>query len=123
MPDKRQKKPPETLEALSQFDFHARIAETRGVALVTFTAPGCGGCRHLRTVMRQVRELRPGWSIFEIDAQRDQALTHEFEVFHLPSVILFFDGRFHCALEAEARPASIVETVRIALRQPALEAP
>lgn len=111
------------LPALSQFDFHARLSETAGTTLVMFSSPDCGGCRHLRQVLREVHRLEPRWQLFEVDAQRDQALTHEFEVFHLPTIFLFRDGEFHCQLEAEARPAAIVAATRSALQRPPEEAP
>ena len=109
--------------ALSQFDFHARLADTAGPALILFTAAGCGGCRHLRRVLREVQRREPAWRVYEVDAERDAALTNEFEVFHLPTVFLFSNGDFHCQLEAEARPAAIISATRSALQQTAQEAP
>jgi len=112
-----------TLPSLDQYDFHPRIANMTGTVLVMFTSPDCGGCRHLRQVFQEVRRREPGWQIFEVDAQRDPALTSEFEVFHLPTVFLFEDGVFHCQLEAEARTESIISATRNALQRPAREAP
>ena len=123
MSEPRPTSTPTALPALTQFDFHGRLAELSGPSLVMFSSPGCGGCRHLRRVMHEVCGLEPDWHVFEVDAQRDQALTNEFEVFHLPTVFLFNDGEFHCELQAEARPTAIVEAAREALRRPAGEAP
>ena len=114
---------PTELPQLDQFDFHRRLDTMTGTALIMFSSPDCGGCRHLRQVLRSVRKLRPDWRVFEVDAQRDQALTHEFEVFHLPTIFVFNDGAYHCELKAEARPTEIVESTLSALRQPAEEAP
>ena len=123
MPDSHPIEDATTLPALSQFDFHTRMAEFQGTTLVAFTSPGCGACRHLRLVLQQLRRHEPGWRVFEIDAQREQALTNEFEVFHLPTIFLFLDGQYHCQLRAEARPDSIVSATHAALQQPAEEAP
>ena len=111
------------LPRLDQFDFHPRLATMTGTTLVMFTSPDCGGCRHLRRVFQEVRRREPGWHVFEVDAQRDPALSNEFEVFHLPTVFLFQDGAFHCQLKAEARTAAIISSARFALQQPAEEAP
>lgn len=108
---------------LDQFDFHHRLNDSAGVAIVMFGAAGCGGCRHLRRVLQEVAGRRPDWRLFEVDAHRDAALCNEFEVFHLPSMFLFLDGAFHCALHAEARPAAIVAATEAALAAPAEEAP
>lgn len=109
--------------ALSQFDFHARLADGAGPALILFTAAGCGSCRHLRGVLREVRRREPAWRIYEVDAERDAALTNEFEVFHLPTVFLFNDGNFHCQLQAEAGPSAIISATRSALQQAPQDAP
>jgi thioredoxin-like negative regulator of GroEL len=108
---------------LDQYDFHQRLAIMTGTALIMFTSPDCGSCRHLRQVLREVLRREPGWQVFEVDAQRDSALTNEFEVFHLPTVFLFKDGIFQRQLEAEARTESIITATRRALQQPAMEAP
>ncbi len=123
MTDEYQEATDPNLPQLDQFDFHRRTRDMTGPALIVFSSPDCGGCRHLRRVMQEVRRQEPGWGVFEVDAQRDAGLTSEFEVFHLPTVFLFNNGRFHCQLEAEARPAAIISTTRDALRQPPREAP
>ena len=123
MTDRHQEAMASPLPKLDQFDFHARLADTTGTALIMFTSPDCGGCRHLHRVLQEVRRKEPGWQVFEVDAQRDPALSNEFEVFHLPTVFVFHDGVFHCQLEAESSTASIISTTRSALRQPAAEAP
>jgi thioredoxin-like negative regulator of GroEL len=123
MSDLRDKPALAALPALNQFDFHERLAGLAGPSLIMFSSPDCGGCRHLRRVLQEVHRLEPHWHVFEVDAQRDQALTYEFEVFHLPTVFLFNDGDFHCELQAEARPAAIVEAALEALGRPAEEAP
>lgn len=111
------------LPTLDQFEFHSRLGASSGPALVMFTSPDCGGCRHLRGVLLEVRRQHPEWGYFEVDAQRDQALSNEFEVFHLPTVFLFSAGQFHCRLDAEARPSAIIAATHAALQQPAEEAP
>lgn len=111
------------LTPLSQFEFHPRIEATPGPALVMFGSVGCGGCRHLRRILREVAAARPAWQLFEVDAQVDAALCSEFEVFHLPTLFLFDRGRFHCELHAEARPQAIVDAAELALLGPAEEAP
>ena len=111
------------LPRLDQFDFHHRMEALTGTSLVMFSSPDCGGCRYLRQVLRAVRRRRPDWRVFEVDAQRDQALTHEFEVFHLPTLFLFHNGAYHCELQAEANPTDIVAATQEALNRVAEEAP
>ncbi len=112
-----------SLPKIDQFDFHRRLAETPGIGLIMFASPGCGGCRHLRHVLHQVQTEQPHWQLYEVDAQQDPGLVHEFEVFHLPTLLLFQNGEFHCQLSAEARPAAIIAATLEALGRPAEEAP
>ena len=111
------------LSTLDQFDFHHRLANQTGLALVMFTAPGCGACRHLRGVLDEVGRQRPEWRLFDVDVQRDQALAHEFELFHLPTLFVYSAGTFHCRLDSEAQPAAIIAATEAALASPAGEAP
>ena len=111
------------LPRLEQFGFHQHLAATGGTALIMFSSPDCGSCRHLRRVLHEVQSRQPLWRLFEVDAQRDPGLANEFEVFHLPTIFVFQDGEFHCQLAAEARTEAIVSATLAALRQPATEAP
>lgn len=99
------------------------MAATTGTVLVVFTAAGCGGCRHIRQVLREVRRRQPDWAVYEIDAQHEAGLNSEFEVFHLPTIFLFYQGQFHCQLETEARPSAVVQATLAALHLAPGEAP
>ena len=84
--------------SLSQFDFHHTLAQTEGVSLVYFTAPGCGACRQLKQILESHPQEFALLNIFEVDAQQDMALTREFDVFHLPAMFLFRDGHYHAPI-------------------------
>ena len=104
---------------LSQFDFHHTLADHAGSAVVVFSNPGCGACRHLLRVLAGMPEL----TVYTVDAQRDPGLVREFEVFHLPALFLYRDGVFHCQLHSPAEPARIRAAMHAALALPAEEAP
>ncbi|AOU97183.1 thioredoxin [Acidihalobacter yilgarnensis] len=108
---------------LTQFDFHHRLAEVPGTALVLFTAPGCGACRRMHTVLAALAPHHPDWRVFEVDAGQDLALTREFEVFHLPGLFLYRNGHYHAALETEAVPARVEAAVRLSSARPSEEMP
>jgi hypothetical protein len=111
-------------EILDQFTFHHALAATRGLALVFVTREGWGSCRHWRRVLDEYRVAHPhGARVFEVDAERDAALTHEFGVFHLPALLLYRDGHFHAALRVEAHPHKLQGAIEAALAAPAEELP
>lgn len=112
-----------SINRLSQFDFHQRLNETPGVSLVMFSGAHCGACRHWRALLQQLVAEDAGLSLFEVDAGRDEALSREFEVFHLPTLFVFRDGEFHAPLQAEASPESLRRALAEVLAAPAEEAP
>lgn len=107
------------MRRLTQFDFHHVLADTPGVSLVLFTAPGCGACRQWQRVLTRMCDVPS----FHVDVQQDIGLAREFEVFHLPGLFVFRDGEFHRALQCRPEPAAIRRHLVEVLRLPAEEAP
>ena len=111
------------IKMLTQFDFYPEIENTKGLSLVYFSAHACSSCKHLTHVLADLAKEQPELSIFKVDAQQDQALIQEYEVFHLPAMFLFKEGQYHSELQCEARPNSILTCISSASQQPAEEAP
>lgn len=111
------------LQSLDQFDFHHRLEQLPGVSLVLFTGPACGACKRLKRVLEGEPLLFAELRLFEVDAQRDMALTREFGVFHLPAMFLYRDGAFHCELHSEATAHHLRHAIDAALAAPPQEAP
>ena len=108
---------------LDQFNFHQTLSVTRGVSLVFFTSQACSSCRLWRHLLSHYRQQDPDLTLYEVDAQRDMALTREFEVFHLPALFLYRDGDFHGNLQCEARIENLALAIQAALAAPAQELP
>ncbi len=107
--------------ALDEFDYHRRLAHTRGVALVLFSSPQCGTCR---VVERRLADSAPaGITLFRVDVQRATALARAFEVFHLPTLLLYRDGAYHARLDCEVTPAALDAAIAHALALPPQEEP
>lgn len=111
------------LHSLDQFQFHHRLAELPGASLVVFTGPACGACRQLKRVLEGEPQLFADLHLFEVDAQREMALTREFGVFHLPAMFLYRDGEFHCELHSEAAAPKLRRAIDAALAAAPQEAP
>ena len=109
-------------QELTEFDFHPRLAASSGVAVVMFSGPHCGACKRLE---KRLPDWLEGWAkhLYKIDAQRSTALARAYEVFHLPSLFVFVDGRYHAPLQAEAAPAPMRAALEHLLMQPAHEEP
>ncbi len=111
------------IKMLTQFDFYPEIEHTKGLSLVYFSAHACSSCTHLSHILTDLAEEQTDLSIFKVDAQQDQALIKEYEVFHLPAMFLFKEGQYHAELQCEARPKSILSCISSASQLPAEEAP
>lgn len=107
---------------LTEFDFHQRLNASPGVALVMFSGPDCGSCRRLEKHL-------PDWlggsvqHLYKVDVQRSTALARSYDVFHLPSLFVFVDGRYHAPLNAEAAPTPMRAALENLLAEPAHEEP
>jgi len=110
-----------TFESLDQFNYHHRLAETDAPALVIFTGPDCGACRGLKALLEA--GAVPGVKLFEVDVEQDMALSAELDVFHLPAMFLYRNGRFHHRVEAELTAEAVNAAVQSALAGPSEEAP
>jgi len=107
---------------LTEFDFHPRITHSNGVSLVMFSGPDCGSCRRLEKLLPQLAAGRVA-HLYKVDIQTSTALAREYEVFHLPSLFLFVDGRFHAPLHAEPVLERFSAAIERALNEPAHEEP
>jgi putative thioredoxin len=62
--------------------------------LVDFWAAWCGPCRALGPVLeRLAEEYAGGFELAKVDTDREQALSQQYQVRSLPTVMLFRDGR------------------------------
>ncbi len=111
------------LPSLDDFDFHARLAETPGVAVVMFTRPGCAACRHWARLLGELRRQHPAWAVFTVDVEENMALAREFGIFHLPSLHLYVDGEYHAELQCEARLPAVVAAIEALQAAAPQEAP
>lgn len=111
------------IKALTQFDFYPQIEQTKGLSLIYFSAHFCASCQHLTHILTQLADEQEEVSIFQVDAQQDQALVAEYEVFHLPAMFLFNNGQYHAQLQCEARIPSILNAIKQAKEHPAEDAP
>jgi thioredoxin-like negative regulator of GroEL len=127
-PDEKRDSNSPTAAALPAFtrvpegEFHARVAESSGMAVVLFSAPHCNACRAWK---RLLPDALSGLAdmFYEVDVSEATGVARYFDIFHLPTVYLYRDGHFHAELQCEARREAIRETVRRLLAAPAQDEP
>ena len=94
---------------------------TPGVSLVLFGSPECGACRRAEAVLPGA--VAADMRVFRVDVREAMALTREFEVFHLPTLFLYRDGRYHARIDCELTPSALRQRLSAALAAPAEDEP
>ena len=107
--------------ALAEGDFHARLAAS-GIAVVLFGAPHCRACRAWKRLLPDALSAL-AHAFFEVDVGEATGVARYFGIFHLPTVYLYRDGRFHAELQCEARQEVSHETARQLLAAPPQDEP
>lgn len=111
------------IQPLNELEFYPRLSETAGPSIVFFTKPGCSACRLWDRLLGDLLQQRHDINVYQVDAEQNMALSHEYELFHLPALFLFVNGEFHCELQAEARMPHLLAAINAALAAPAQDAP
>lgn len=112
-----------TIRELVDGDFHASIEAIPGACLVFFSGPHCGACRVLQTLLEKEGCGLGLDTVIKVDAQRSTGLAREFEVFHLPALFLYRNGKFHAPIDALLTVPALRAAIDAASRAEAQEAP
>ncbi|MDO8892730.1 MAG: thioredoxin family protein [Sulfurimicrobium sp.] len=109
-------------KSLAEFDFHHELAASSGPVLVMFGAPGCGTCRKVEKLLPEaVAGMVSG--LYKVDVQQSMGLARAYEVFHLPALFLFVDGRYHAPIESEVTAMKMKQALEQALAAPPQDEP
>ncbi len=111
------------VQSVEQFEFHQTLESAPGTSIVIFSSKECQSCRYWEQLLDQFCAKHDDINVFKIDAGMDQALTEEFDVFHLPSLFLYLNGKYHSALQCEARLDTLENAINTAKELPSEEMP
>jgi len=92
------------------------------VAAVLFSAPHCGACRAWKRLLPDALSGL-AHAFFEVDVSEATGVARYFGIFHLPTIYLYRDGRFHAELQCEMRRDSIHHATQTLLAAPPQDEP
>ncbi len=64
-----------------------------GHCIVDFFTPDCPSCEKLSSVFEAVSEQKDSVNFFKVDLEEDITLAERFAIDHIPTLILFKDGK------------------------------
>ena len=109
------------LEPLSPFEYYHILDARRDPSLVCFTKPNCGGCRRLKHLLQEEPLDIPNLRCFEVSVEDAYGLVEEFNIFHLPTMFLYFNGEFHREIHSRLDRPSLQAAISNGLLQPPVE--
>jgi thioredoxin-like negative regulator of GroEL len=113
---------PPAFSRLAEGEFHARLAASSGIAVALFSAPHCGACQAWKQLLpRALAGVADAF--FEVDVSEATGVARYFDIFHLPTIYLYRNGRFHAELQCGARCDAILHAAQRLLAAPAQEEP
>lgn len=90
--------------------------------MVLFGAPRCHACVAWKRLLPQALGDAAD-AYYEVDVSEATGVARYYDIFHLPTIYLFRDGRFHAEVQCEARPDAVRHTVQRLLAAPAQDEP
>lgn len=75
---------------LAEFD---GVTASAGIAVLEFYADWCSHCNTMTSVLERFAEKHPDISVFRINTDAEPELTQRFAIAHLPTTLLFRDGK------------------------------
>ena len=103
------------LEQLSAFDYYHLLDARQDPSLVCFTKPSCGGCRRLRSLLREGGLDIQNLAVFEVSVEDSYGLVEELNIFHLPSMFLYHKGDLLCEIHSQLDRQSMETAILDAL--------
>lgn len=82
------------LYELTKETFKPMVLENKNLVLVDFFAAWCESCLALETILEDISDDFYGQlNIYKLNVENETELTDQFEVFNLPTLLLFENGQ------------------------------
>lgn len=78
---------------VNEKNFEEVVLKSDKVVLADFNAEWCGPCKMLKPIVDSISEERPDVKVVSINIDDEEDLAEEYEVFSIPCVVAFKDGK------------------------------
>ena len=97
----------ESVQRVSELGFWQHMVQERDWTILFFSSAGCSSCKIWRRLLAEWEQSRTDLQVWEADAGIEMGLAQEFEVYHLPALFVFRDGRYQRPMQVEARLSAL----------------
>jgi thioredoxin 2 len=105
---------PDRVVAVNESSFHDEVLYETIPTAVDFWAPWCGPCRMVSPVLDDIAGRYPGRiKVVKVNSDENPALSHQFGIKGIPTIILFRDGKEVDRLTGAASRESIIQFLRL----------
>ena len=79
---------------LTKENFNQEVLNSKGKVLVDFYADWCGPCKMISPILEELaKELAGKVKIFKVNVDKDEALSDSYNVWTIPALVVFNDGK------------------------------
>ena len=79
--------------SVNKENFDEVVLKSEVPVLVDFNADWCGPCRMLKPILEELSEERTEYKIVSINIDDQEELAEKYEVFSIPCLVVFKDGK------------------------------
>ena len=81
------------IKEIGKADFETEVLKSDKKVLVDFNATWCGPCQMFRPILEEFAEENDDIKVVSVDIDNEDELAHEYEVFSIPCLVSFEDGK------------------------------
>lgn len=94
--------------------FQTEVLDHKGIVVVDFYAEWCGPCKIMGPAIDELSESHKSAKFVKIDVDKNQDLAGQFNIFSIPTLVFFKDGKpLHQLSGMQAKEAIVAEIEKL----------
>lgn len=81
------------VKVIKEDEFESEVINKKGIVIVDFFADWCYPCDEQKEIFERIFEKEDKYTVIEIDTDENEALSEEYKIDAIPTLIFFKDGK------------------------------